>query len=71
MYFLYLHSSFEKTQYDIMQTAVKLGAPAVVIISKAKAGIRTHVFDAEEYRLSTSYQKVRSKTPDLFLFSDY
>ena len=52
---MYSHDSITNTLYNTNQIAMKLCVPSEYI--KAEAGIRTHVFDAEEYKEYPNQEK--------------
>ena len=56
---MYAHKCFNCSIYATLRTGVKLTAP-VFDLAKAISGIRTHVFESEEYKVHTEHKKVRS-----------
>jgi len=47
---IYSHNKLNYSKYAMLKTGGKLGVP-VFEYAKAIAGIRTHVFEPEEYRI--------------------
>jgi len=55
----YVYNNVSYRKHAVLRAEVKLIVP-VFDIAKAISGIRTHVFESEEYKVHTQHQKVRS-----------